>query len=110
MNWKIFGFIWNLFSVLIWIVVLYFMQDILNFYFSILENDSLIQFQNYISIVIKIFVIFMIAINLITAILALKSKNKNAMLWLIGLSYFQFLLMVGLAIGLVVYTLVGLYG
>lgn len=109
MNWKIFGFIWNLLSVLIWIVVLYFMQDILKFYFSILENDSLIQFQNYISIVFRMFVIFMIAINLITAFLALKSKNKNAMLWIIGLSYFQFLLIVGFAIGLVVYTLVGLY-
>lgn len=109
MNWKIFGFIWNIFSVLIWIVVLYFMQDILNFYFSILENDSLIQFQNYISIVIKIFVIFMIAINLITAFLAIKSSNKKAMLWLIGLSYFQFMLMTGLAIVLVLYALVGYY-
>lgn len=52
----------------------------------------------------------MIAINLITAFLALKSSHKKAMLWLIGLSYFQFLLMTGLAIGLVVLTFVGLYG
>jgi len=110
MNWKIFGFIWNLLSVLIWIVVLYFMQDMVNFYFSIGENESLIHLQKHFLIFLKIFVILMIVLNIVTSFLAIKSDVKICMLWLIGLSYFQFLLMVGLTIGLLVYTLVRLYG
>lgn len=109
MNWKIFGLIWNLLSVFIWIVILYFISDVLNFYFSIAESDLLMRFQNYVSVFFNFFVVLMIFLNIVTAILATKTERKKSILWLIGLSYFQFMLIMSFAIVIVFYTLVGYY-
>ena len=98
MNWKLLGVIGNTLSVVIWLVVLIFVKQLSNFYFSFLQNDILLPYHHYIYWVILFFVVMMILLNLITIFLAAKSEQKLAMLWLIGLTYFQFLLTVGVSI------------
>lgn len=98
MNWKLLGVIGNTLSVVIWLVVLIFVKQLSNFYFSFLQNDILLPYHHYIYWVILFFVVMMILLNLITIFLAAKSEQKLAMLWLIGLTYFQFLLTVGVSV------------
>lgn len=98
MNWKIVGVVGNILSAAIWIIVLVFVKPISNFYFSFLSNDVLLPYLHYIYWIILFFVTMMILLNIITIFLAAKSEQKLAMLWLIGLTYFQFLLTLGVSV------------
>ncbi len=98
MNWKILSLIWNAISIIGWIIALFFSETIVTYFFKLIENHYINNFYDLFQTITNVFFVLMILLNLLTSYFSIKAENQKAMLWLIGLTYAQFLLFVGFAI------------
>lgn len=98
MNWKILSTIWNVISIALWILALIFHKAIADFIFQFINNSIVLNFYDLFKTLSILFYALLIILNIVSSFLTVKAENQKAMLWLIGITYAQFLLFVGLII------------
>lgn len=91
MNWKTISTIWNILSITFWIIALFFVSEIIEFIFSFINNPMVLKFQDSFIFLSILFFVLMILFNIASTFFSVKAENQKAMLWLIGLTYAQFL-------------------
>ena len=91
MNWKTISTILNFLSITFWIIALFFVNAIIDFIFCFIENPIVLKFQDSFIVLSMFFFVLMILFNIASSFFSVKAENQKAMLWLIGLTYAQFL-------------------